>query len=389
MSTGISTSLSFKKLLLKTKVHLEKYSPHLSNHTQKMYSKVAHFYKWKTILVTWSTWFKWSWLAFWLHKMWAKVIGFGLPPATSPNLFSILELDKYISQVYGDINISDELNAVCETYKPEMIFHLAAQPLVKEGYKRPVYTFMTNAIGTVHILELIRQYDYIKGWVMITTDKVYENHEWMYPYRETDRLAGHDPYSASKAMAELAIRSYQQGFFHDNKKKVVSVRAGNVFGWGDWSADRLIPNIVRAQESELPLYINPISVRPWQHVIEPLYGYLLAWVKMFDDSSFIGAYNFGPDFSDNLTVKEIADISIELKWLTRYENYPEDMVGGHEARLLLLDNTKAKTLLHWYPRFSVREWLRLTFEWYNAHKEARDMSNITHNQIEHFITLLD
>lgn len=352
---------------------------------QSTHQLISHFYKWKTILVTGSTGFKGSWLSLWLHDMGARVIGFWLPPITTPNLFTTLELDKKIIQVYGDINIPDELSAVCEEYKPELIFHLAAQPLVKEWYKRPVYTFMTNAIGTVHVLELIRQYDYIKWWVMITTDKVYENLEWIYPYRETDRLAWHDPYSASKAMAELAIRSYQQWFFPNNEKKVISVRAGNVFGWGDWSADRLIPNIVRALEKDETLYINPKSVRPWQHVLEPLFWYLIAWMKMFEDDSYVGAYNFWPDFSDNLTVKEIADISFALNKWGKYEEYPEEMKWVHEARLLLLDNTKAKTLLDWYPRFTIEEWLDLAFSWYKAYRDGENMVEFTQKQI-HFFT---
>lgn len=352
---------------------------------QNMHQSIEKFYKWKTILITGSTGFKWSWLALWLHDMGAHVIGFWLPPATMPNLFSILKLDEQITQIYGDINISEELHSVCERYKPEIIFHLAAQPLVKEGYKRPVYTFMTNAIGTVHILELIRQYEYIKGWVMITTDKVYENLEWMYPYRETDRLAWHDPYSASKAMAELAIRSYQQGFFPNNEKKIISVRAGNVFGGWDWSEDRLIPNIVRALDTHETLQINPKSVRPWQHVLEPLFWYLIGGMKMFEEDSFIGAYNFWPDFSDNLTVKEIVDISFTINGWWKYEEYPESMKWVHEARLLLLDNTKAKTLLEWYPKFSIQEWLTLAFDWYSANREWEDMVAFTRKQIHFFL----
>ncbi len=349
------------------------------------YQDIVDFYKGKKILITGTTWFKWSWLALWLHNIWAQVIGFWLPPSTTPNLFHILKLDEKIIQVYGDINISDELNAVCEKYKPEIIFHLAAQPLVKEWYKRPVYTFMTNAIWTVHVLELIRQHEYIKGWVMITTDKVYENLEWIYPYRETDRLAWHDPYSASKAMAELAIRSYQQWFFPNHEKKVVAVRAWNVFGGGDWSEDRLIPNIIRSLQNNSTLYINPKAVRPWQHVLEPLYGYMLVGMRMFEDNSFIGAYNFGPDFSDNLTVQEIAEISHEIHKELQYEEYPENISGVHEARLLLLDNTKSKTILHWYPKHSVKEWLKITYDWYSAYSEWKDMDAFTVKQINDFI----
>lgn len=349
-----------------------------------MDSAISKFYKWKTILITGSTGFKWSWLAFWLYKLGANVIGFWLRPMISPNLFDILKLNNKITQIFEDINIIDNLNAVCEKYKPEIIFHLAAQPLVKEWYREPLYTFVTNTIGTIHILELIRKYEFIKWGVMITTDKVYENLEWIYPYRETDRLAWHDPYSASKAMAELAIRSYQQWFFADHKKKVISARAGNVFWWGDWQADRLIPNIVRAISQNEIIYINPKSVRPWQHVLEALHWYMIAWMKMFKDDSLIGAYNFGPDFSDNLTVKEIVDISIELNGAGRYENYPEDMKWVHEARLLLLDNTKAKTMLHWYPKFSITEWLKFTYDWYRANEKGEDMVLFTEKQIEHF-----
>lgn len=349
-----------------------------------MNPNIPKFYKWKTVLITGSTGFKWSWLAFWLHKLWANVVGFWLKPATSPNLFSILKLDNKITQIFGDVNIINSLHNVCKKYKPEIIFHLAAQPLVKEWYKNPLYTFTTNAIGTINILELIRKYDFIKWGVMITTDKVYENLEWMYPYRETDRLAWHDPYSASKAMAELAIQSYQQWFFANHEKKIVSARAGNVFWWGDWQKDRLIPNFIRAIKQNAVIYINPKSVRPWQHVLEPLHWYMTAWMKMFEDDTLIGSYNFGPDFSDNLTVKEIVDISISLNNAWKYENYPEHMKWVHEARLLLLDNTKAKTMLHWYPKLSVTEWLKMTYEWHKRYEDNEDMVLFTEQQIELF-----
>lgn len=343
-----------------------------------------NFYRNKTILITGSTWFKGSWLSLWLHFLGAKVIGYSLPPNTSPNLFHILWLGQDITQIYADINDLESLQSVCEEHRPEIVFHLAAQPLVRESYRDPVWTFQTNVMGTVNVLEVIRQTPSIKGAVIITTDKVYENLETMRPYLETDRLGGHDPYSTSKAMDELAITSYVKSFFTHGEKKIVSVRAGNVIGWGDWSAERLIPDIVRAFEKWEPVTLrNPDSIRPWQHVLEPLSGYLMMGEKIFQDDKYLGAYNFGPDVSDTMRVEDIVKKAIQILGKGEYTIQKDESM--HEAWLLLLDNTKSKKLLGWKPRFGIDEALKLTFEWYRAYTDGKDMRKISQGQIERFL----
>jgi CDP-glucose 4,6-dehydratase len=342
------------------------------------------FYSWKTILVTGSTGFKWSWLCLWLHSLGANVIGYSLPSNTEPNLFSILWLEDQITQIYADINDLSKLREVCDSHKPEIVFHLAAQPLVRESYRDPVWTFQTNVMGTVNVLEVIRKTASIRWAVLITTDKVYENLESMRPYLESDRLGWHDPYSTSKAMDELAITSYVRSFFSHGEKKIVSVRAGNVIGGGDWSADRLIPDIIRAFEQWEPVILrNPDSVRPWQHVLEPLSGYLMMGEKIFIDDTYLGAYNFGPDISDTMRVEDIVQKAISILGKGEYLIQKDETM--HEAWLLLLDNTKSKNLLGWSPRFDVDEALSHTFEWYRAYADGEDMRAYSLEQIEKFI----
>ena len=342
-----------------------------------------NFYRWKTILITGSTGFKGSWLSLWLHNLGANVIGYSLPANTNPNLFHILDLENLITQIYADINDLESLRWVCAEHKPEIVFHLAAQPLVRESYRDPVGTFQTNVMGTVNILEVIRQTESIKWAVLITTDKVYENLETMRPYLEIDRLWGYDPYSTSKAMDELAIASYVRSFFSHGEKKIVSVRAGNVIGGGDWSAERLIPDIVRAFEKwESVSLRNPDSIRPWQHVLEPLSGYLMMGEKIFQDDKYLWAYNFGPDISDTMRVEDIVKKAIQILWKGEYQVQKDESM--HEAWLLLLDNTKSKTLLGWSPQFWVDEALDKTFEWYNAYLNWSDMRQYSLEAISQF-----
>jgi CDP-glucose 4,6-dehydratase len=345
---------------------------------------MSHFYTWKTVLITGSTGFKWSWLALWLHSLGAKVIGYSLPSNTDPSLFNLLKLENDITQIYADINDLESLEWVCREYQPEIVFHLAAQPLVRESYRDPVWTFQTNVMGTVNILEVIRRTESIKWAVLITTDKVYENLETMRPYLETDRLGGYDPYSTSKAMDELAITSYVRSFFSHGEKKIVSVRAGNVIGWWDWSVDRLIPDIIRAFEKWEPVTLrNPDSVRPWQHVLEPLSGYLMMGEKIFQDDKYLGAYNFGPDISDTMRVEDIVKKAIETLGKWEYKIEKDDSM--HEAGLLLLDNTKAKTLLGWSPQFWVDEALQKTLDWYRVYALGEDMKQYSLWEIQNFI----
>jgi len=345
---------------------------------------MKNFYKNKTILITWTTWFKWSWLAFWLHNLWAKVIWYSLIPNTNPNNFDILKLDEKIIQIYWDINDLEKLDKVVKKYQPELVFHLAAQPLVRDSYENPVYTFQTNVIWTVNVLETIRNNDCVKWAILITTDKVYHNNEWIYPYRENDRLWWYDPYSSSKWMCELAIESYNNSFLKGLNKKVVSVRAWNViWGW-DWSKDRLIPDIIKTILNDEKLIIrNPDSVRPWQYVLEALNGYLIIWQKIFEDDKYLWPYNFWPDLSDNLKVIDIVTESINILWKWSFD-IQKDSNNPHEAWLLLLDNTKAKTLLWWKPKYKVDEVLKRTLNWYKSYYNNWDIEKLSLEEINNF-----
>ena len=344
------------------------------------------FYKWKKVLVTGSTGFKWSWLSLWLHNMWADVLGYGLEPHTEPNNFTALKLDEKIKQVIGDIRDIDLLSKTIDEFQPEIVFHLAAQPIVRESYEKPVYTIQTNAIWTTNVLEMIRTKDYIKWAVLITTDKVYDNKEWIWPYRENDRLWGFDPYSSSKAMAELAIDAYTKSFFLKWNKKVAVVRAGNVIGWWDRSRDRLIPDIVKSimQDETLTLR-NPNAVRPWQYMLEALFWYLAIGMKLFEDDKYLGAYNFGPDVSDTLKVVDIVENAIKILGKWAYEVKPETNNNMHEAGLLLLDNTKAKILLWWTPKYNVNEVLQRTLKYYKTYYDNWDMEKAALEEINQFI----
>lgn len=343
-----------------------------------------NFYQGKTILVTGSTGFKGSWLSFWLHSLWAKVIWYSLEIDTNPNLFWVLKLDSKITQIIWDINDLTHIEEVCDTYKPELIFHLAAQPLVRESYENPVYTFQTNAIGTVNVLEVIRKKEYLKWAVLITTDKVYQNNEWLYPYRENDRLGWHDPYSASKALAEIAIESYKKSFLDKWWKKIAVVRAWNVIGGGDWSKDRLIPDIVKTiMKNEELILRNPNSIRPWQYVLEALYGYLIMGHKIFEDDKYCESYNFWPDFNDTMKVIDLVEKSVEILWKWTYR-VEQNEKNPHEANLLLLDNTKAKTLLWWKPKYNVNEALEKTISWYRDFFDGKNMEEICLREISEF-----
>lgn len=346
---------------------------------------MQNFYKWKTILLTWSTGFKWSWLALWLHSMWAKVIGYALKPHTQPNLFTAFKLDEKITQIFGDITDIKLLSETIDRYQPEMIFHFAAQAIVRDSYKDPVYTIKTNAMGTTTVLEMIRIKECIKWAVLITTDKVYENKERIRPYRENDRLGWHDPYSSSKAMAELAIASYTKSFFLEGNKKVAVVRAGNVIGGGDRSKDRLIPDIVRSiMQWETLTLRNPDAVRPRQYMLEALFGYLIIWTKLFENDKYLWAYNFWPDVSDTLKVIDIVTKAIEILGKWAYEVKPETNNNMHEAGLLLLDNTKAKLLLWWTPKYKVQEVLSRTLNFYRAFYANEDVEKLALDEINQF-----
>lgn len=344
----------------------------------------------KKVLITGHTGFKGGWLSMILSRKGAKVTGFSLKPETKPSLFKALNLDKKITSIFGDIRNAEEVKKVIKKYKPEIVFHLAAQPLVRKSYRDPIETYETNVIGTANVLEAIRLSDSVKAVVCITTDKCYENKEWVWPYREDDALGGHDPYSASKACSELVISSYRNSFFNgkDSKILLASIRAGNVIGGGDWSEDRLIPDVIRSVFENKSLEIrNPDSVRPWQHVLDPLFGYISIAEKLIDKGrEFAGAWNFGPDNDEVVSVKNVLRIlnnSIEKKFEIKKSNGK----NPHEANLLLLDSSKAKKYLNWMPKLKIEKAVKFTADWYSAFYAKKDMTDFTLNQIKEYENL--
>jgi len=325
-------------------------------------------YNGRQVLVTGDTGFKGSWLALWLHKLGVKVTGIGLDPKTSQDNYCLCGLDSVITHHTCDIRQYDKIQEIFSATNPDMVFHLAAQPLVHDSYAFPRETFEINTQGTANILEAIRHTPSVQAGVMITSDKCYENREWIYGYRETDPLGGHDPYSASKGAAEIVISSYIRSFFSKEGTPVLSsVRAGNVIGGGDWSKDRIIPDFMRSLGERKPLEIrNPQAVRPWQHVLEPLYGYLQLGAKMLTKGhSFSGAWNFGPLYRNNLTVEDLIRRFIkqgkrgEMKIPDLHENF-------HEAGFLSLDISKAIHQLGWHPVLDIDTMIRFTLDEYGV-----------------------
>ncbi|MBU1109681.1 MAG: CDP-glucose 4,6-dehydratase [Candidatus Riflebacteria bacterium] len=328
----------------------------------KLFNRI---YQNRRVLVTGHSGFKGSWLALWLRQLGAKVSGIALPPETAPSHWELLNLD--CESYWIDIRNLEELRQAVIQINPEIIFHLAAQPLVRRSYQDPLTTWQTNLNGTVNLLEAARECKELKAVVCITTDKCYENKEWCWGYREIDALGGHDPYSASKAAAEIAIASYRSAFFSKpDSPLLASARAGNVIGGGDWAEDRIIPDMVRAIADKKPLEIrSPNATRPWQHVLESLYGYLLLGQNLFEKhADFATAWNFGPDVSSNCTVagilERIKESWTELEWFTNSGNQP------HEANLLYLDSAKARNKLNWRPIWDLSETLSRTSEWYKS-----------------------
>jgi CDP-glucose 4,6-dehydratase len=351
-------------------------------------NETSSFWKNKKVLITGHTGFKGGWLSLMLHSKGAKVIGYSLAPATKPSLFKSLNLDKKVTSVFGDIRDLANLKKVIKKYKPEIIFHLAAQPLVKKSYQDPIETFETNVIGTANVLEAVRYTETVKVVVCITSDKCYENNEWSWPYREDDRLGGHDPYSASKACAELVISSFKNSYFLNSKKQrvfVASTRAGNVIGGGDWSKDRIIPDVIRAiyENKDFSLR-NPNAVRPWQHVLEPLKGYVLLAEKLFKSGNkFSEAWNFGPNNTESVTVKKIIDQAVKVSG-KKINLKKTNGVKPHEAGLLLLDSSKSKSNLGWAPKLNTNEAIRLTIEWFDAFYKKEKMDEFTLRQISKY-----
>ncbi len=352
-------------------------------------SSLGSFYRGKRVLVTGHTGFKGSWLCQMLVSFGAKVSGYALEPNTEPNLYSILGLDAQVASHIGDIREYDRFLSVLKAERPEIVFHLAAQPLVRESYDQPLYTLQTNVMGTAHVLEAMRRTPGIRAAVMITTDKVYENPEDGKAFKEGDALGGHDPYSASKAADEIIISSYIRSFFNPAiaaKKDapfVASARAGNVIGGGDWSAERLIPDIVAAKAAKRELVLrNPKAIRPWQHVLDPLYGYLLLAKGLNEGQApLIGAFNFSPSTKTSLTVEQIAK-----KAGVKCRVQPNE--GKHEAQMLRLDSGKARKLLGWKDVLGVDAGLTWTLDWYAQHAAGKGMKAFTQKQIESYLKLV-
>lgn len=347
----------------------------------------------KKVFLTGHTGFKGTWMSLLLHQLGAEVTGFSLPPE-SPSLYTDLQADRYMHHsILGDIRHQDTLVHALLEAQPDMVFHMAAQPLVLDGYQRPVYTYEVNALGTAHLLEGVRQLQKPCQVVVITTDKVYHNNEWIYPYRETDALGGYDPYSASKACTELITASYRSSFFHpqafgQHRKSIATVRAGNVIGGGDWAANRILPDIARsiAQQQSVVLR-NPHAVRPWQHVLEALVGYLQLALRLQAEPQsalWADAWNFGPAVDEQVTVLQVVQQAIAV-WGQGTYTIEQDEHRPHEAHLLRLDCSKALGVLGWKPKMSAMEAIAFTASWYkDVLTEGLSAEEVTFRQLSEY-----
>ncbi len=343
------------------------------------------FYRGKKVLVTGHTGFKGTWLVKLLLNAGAIVTGYSLEAPTNPSLFNILEMDKRMDSVIGDIRDLACLKETFERVQPEIVLHLAAQPIVRDSYKDPVYTYETNVMGTVHICECVRLNPCVKSFLNVTTDKVYHNNEWEWGYRETDPLDGYDPYSNSKSCSELVTHSYMNSFFGEMDVAVSTARAGNVIGGGDFANDRIIPDCIRAALDKKDIIVrNPHSTRPYQHVLEPLAVYLMIAQKQYEDKKYAGFYNVGPDDRDCVTTGELVDIFCN-KWGGN-QTWVNKFVGGpHEANFLKLDCSKLKTVFGWRPVWSVEEAIEKTVEWAKVYEQQGDLDACMDEQIKCFM----
>jgi CDP-glucose 4,6-dehydratase len=357
-----------------------------------IFDELKKIYKGKKVFLTGHTGFKGSWLLKTLNLLEADVMGYALEPKTENDLFYLLNGDKICNSIIADLRDKNTLEKELIKFEPDFVFHLAAQPLVRLSYEIPVETFEVNVMGTINVLESIKLLKKKCSIVIITTDKVYQNNEWDYPYRENDRLGGFDPYSASKACVELVVNSYRNSFFNLNNytehlKSIAVGRAGNVIGGGDWSKDRLIPDIAKAFSKDEPVLVrNPKSIRPWQHVLEPIIGYLTLGAKLEETPSYYSqAYNFGPYLTDTLTVKEM--IKLVIKTWGKGEFVEEQSLNEyHEAGLLKLDISKTNSDLKWYPKTNAFRAVGLTIDWYKEfYLNRANIENFTSNQILDFI----
>jgi CDP-glucose 4,6-dehydratase len=350
------------------------------------------FWQGKRVFLTGHTGFKGAWLSLWLSKLGAKVTGFALEPPTTPSLFRIASIDEKVISCTGDIRNFDFFSNQVSTAKPEIVIHMAAQALVRESYKNPVDTYATNIMGTVHLLEIIRTVPSVKAAVIVTSDKCYENRERSQAYRENEPMGGYDPYSSSKGCAELATNAYRRSFFNpavpeSSPALIATVRAGNVIGGGDWAEDRIIPDCMKAiLENRKIIIRNPDAIRPWQHVLEPLHGYLILAQKLYENGkSYAEPWNFGPDDQDAITVKDLVKKLCDM-WKGKAEFTVSNDAGPHEAHFLKLDSTKARSRLGWKPVWNINRALESITDWYEAFQDGQTMSDVCLKQIEEYET---
>ena len=343
------------------------------------------FYSGKKVFVTGHTGFKGAWLCKILANVGAEVTGYSLEPPTSPSLFEIARIADDIHSVIGDIRDYGALKTAFDTAQPEVVLHLAAQPIVRDSYRNPAYTYETNVMGTVNILECVRTNSCVKSFLNVTTDKVYMNKEWSWGYRENEELDGYDPYSNSKSCSELVTHSYKNSFFIDGGVAISTARAGNVIGGGDFSNDRIIPDCVRAAINGRDIMIrNPFSIRPYQHVLEPLFVYLMIAAMQYKDSKFAGYYNVGPDDVDCFETSALVDLFIskwgnDLKWINQFDG------GPHEANFLKLDCSKLKTTFGWKPHWNLDKAVEMVVEWTKCWISGGNVRDCMDRQISNFL----
>ena len=345
------------------------------------------FWRGKRVFLTGHTGFKGGWLSVWLTNMGAHVTGFSLAPPTEPNLYTAAKVGSRVDSIEADIRNPDALRSSLAAARPDVVFHMAAQPLVRRSYREPVETYSTNVLGTVHVLEAVRAFGGARAVINVTSDKAYENREVLWGYRETDAMGGHDPYSSSKGCAELVATAYRRSYFETGETRLASVRAGNVIGGGDWAEDRLIPDCMRALLKSEPIIIRrPQAIRPWQHVLEPLAGYLQYAQALFERRDLPPALNFGPWEADVQPVGQVVEKIVEL-WGGDARVKLEKDSGPHEAGLLTLDSTLARHKLQWQPRLRLNEALSYTVEWYKRFAAGDQMDTVTLAQIERYESL--